>query len=177
MLFSGKLSSRKGPDLLIEAIKSLDCDLLNRTVVVFLGSGEMEDALTTTTASTPQVSTRFVGFKNQSRLSSYYHAADLMVLPSRHSETWGLVVNEALHHGVPCVVSEAVGCAPDLVEPGRTGEIAETGSVGSLAAALRRGLNLVGRAEIREECRSRVSGYTVEKAAEGIARAYRAVVN
>jgi len=177
MLFSGKLSSRKGPDLLIEAIKSLDRELLNRTVVVFLGSGEMESTLKTTTASTPPVSTRFVGFQNQSRLSSYYHAADLMVLPSRHSETWGLVVNEALHHGVPCVVSEAVGCAPDLVEPGQTGEIAETGSVGSLAAALRRGLDLMGRAETRQECRRRVSGYTVEKAAEGIARAYWAVVN
>jgi glycosyltransferase involved in cell wall biosynthesis len=177
MLFSGKLSPRKGPDLLLEAVKSLDRDLLNRTVVVFLGSGEMESMLKTTTANAPAVSTRFVGFQNQSRLSHYYHAADLMVLPSRHSETWGLVVNEALHHGVPCVVSEAVGCTPDLVEPGRTGEIAETGSVGSLAAALRRGLDLVGRAEIRQECRRRVSGYTVEKAAEGIARAYWAVVN
>jgi hypothetical protein len=34
----------------------------------------------------------------------------------------------------------------------------------------------VGRAEIRERCRAKVSGYTVEKAAQGIAEAYRSVV-
>jgi glycosyltransferase involved in cell wall biosynthesis len=85
-------------------------------------------------------------------------------------------VNEALHHGVPCVVSESVGCAPDLVEPGVTGEIAATGSAESLAAAIARALLLVGRPEIREQCRDKVSGYTVQKAAQGIAQAYREVV-
>jgi glycosyltransferase involved in cell wall biosynthesis len=177
ILFSGKLSTRKGPDLVIEAVRLLDDDLQKRVVVVFLGSGEMESMLRTTAANVRPVTTRFVGFQNQSGLSPYYHAADLMVLPSRHSETWGLVVNEALHHGVPCIVSDAVGCAPDLVEPGRTGEIAETGSSVSLAAAVQRGLNLMGRPDIRDECRSRVSRYTVEKAAAGIAQAYWAVVN
>ncbi|MGA2742887.1 MAG: glycosyltransferase, partial [Bryobacteraceae bacterium] len=102
----------------------------------------------------------------------YYHAADLLVLPSLHSETWGLVVNEALHHGLPCVVSEAVGCAPDLIQPGVTGEIAATGSAESLTAAIVRALPIVGRAEVREWCRAKVSGYTVQQAAQGIAQAY-----
>ena len=97
------------------------------------------------------------------------------MLPSLHSETWGLVVNESLHHGLPCVVSEAVGCAPDLIEAGVTGEIAVTGSVASLVSAISRALALIGRPEIRETCREKVSGYTVEKAAEGIAKAYWAV--
>jgi len=62
------------------------------------------------------------------------------------------------------------------VQPGLTGEIAETGSVESLAAALRRAVVLVGPSEVRSRCRERVSGYTVEKAAEGIARAYWDVI-
>ena len=66
--------------------------------------------------------------------------------------------------------------APDLVEPGVTGEIAATGSAESLAAGIARALPLVGRAEIREQCRDKVSGYTVQKAAQGIAEAYAAVV-
>jgi glycosyltransferase involved in cell wall biosynthesis len=171
LLFSGKLTAGKGLNLLVKALKSLDREFRERTVVLFLGSGAMEETLKSLATTAPLVRTHFAGFQNQTHLSPYYHAADLLVLPS-HSETWGLVVNEALHHGVPCVVSEAVGCAPDLVEPGSTGEISETGSAESLAAALKRAFALVGRVEIRSRCRERVSGYTVEKAAEGIARAY-----
>jgi glycosyltransferase involved in cell wall biosynthesis len=135
----------------------------------------LQGALEQLAAGSPAIRARFTGFQNQTQLSPYYHAADLLALPSR-SETWGLVVNEALHHGVPCVVSEGVGCAPDLIEPGITGEIAATGSAESLAAAINRALALVGRPEIRERCCDKVSGYTVEKAAQGIAQAYREVV-
>jgi len=176
ILFSGKLSPRKAPDLLLRAVRSLPSEIRSRLAVVFLGSGELQSALEQMAAASPAVGARFLGFQNQTQLSPYYHAADLLALPSLYSETWGLVVNEALHHGLPCVVSDAVGCAPDLIEPGGTGEVAATGSVESLAAALHRALILVGRPDIRARCRERVSGYTVGKAAAGIAQAYWAVV-
>jgi glycosyltransferase involved in cell wall biosynthesis len=175
LLFSGKLSPRKGPDLLLRAIKELPPEMREYIVLVFLGSGKLREALDDLAQSPPLLKVHFLGFQNQTRLSQFYHAADLLVLPSLHAETWGLVVNEALHHGLPCVVSEAVGCAPDLVEPGVTGEIAATGSVASLASAIARALALIGRPEVRETCREKVSGYTVEMAAEGIAMAYWAV--
>lgn len=172
LLFSGKLSRRKGPDLLLSSAKLLPSSVRDRIVVVFLGSGAMQGELESFAKSDPGVAVRFVGFRNQTQLSPYYHAADLLVLPSRHSETWGLVVNEALHHGLPCVVSEAVGCAPDLIEPGVTGEVFETDSPQSLRGATLQALNLIGRPRIRECCRQKISRYTVEKAAEGIANAY-----
>lgn len=176
ILFSGKLSERKAPDLLLRAVRSLPPEIRGRITVAFMGSGELQGRLEQLAGASPKVGARFLGFQNQTQLSPYYQAADLLVLPSLHSETWGLVVNEALHHGVPCVVSEAVGCAPDLVEPSVTGEIAATASTESLAAAIERALVLVGRPEIRERCREKVSGYTVGKAAQGIAEAYWAVV-
>jgi glycosyltransferase involved in cell wall biosynthesis len=175
-LFSGKLAPRKGPELLIQAVRELPAAAREHVVVGWLGSGELKGALEALASRTPQVKVRFFGFQNQSTLSPYYHAADLLVLPSLHSETWGLVVNEALHHGVPCVVSDAVGCAPDLVKPGVTGEVFRTGSTGSLASALQRAMSLVGHPEVRQGCRDTVGGYTVDRAAEGIARAYRRVV-
>ena len=176
ILFSGKLSERKAPDLLLRAVRRLPSEIRSRIAVAFMGSGELQPALEQLGGHPPQIATRFLGFQNQTQLSPYYHAADLLVLPSLHSETWGLVVNEALHHGVPCVVSEAVGCAPDLIEVGITGEIAATGSAESLSAAIERALALAGRPETRARCRDKVSGYTVEKAAQGIAEAYWAVV-
>jgi glycosyltransferase involved in cell wall biosynthesis len=177
LLFSGKLSARKGPDILLLGVKSLPPEIRARIVVMFLGSGAMQPALEAVAKQTPEIEVRFLGFQNQRQLSPYYHSADLLVLPSRHSETWGLVVNEALHHGLPCVVSDAVGCAPDLIDSGRTGEPFEAGSADSLSAALLRSLGLTGRSDIRNFCRDKVGGYTVEKAAEGIAESYWDVVS
>lgn len=176
IVFSGKLSARKGPELLLRAIKKLPVETRDRIVVLYLGSGDRQEALETLARQAPAVTTHFLGFQNQTQLSRYYHAGDMLALPSVQSETWGLVVNDALHHGLPCVVSEAVGCAPDLVEPGVTGEVFATGSEESLAAAVDKLLPLTDRADTRAQCREKVSGYTVEKAAEGIARAFSAVV-
>ncbi len=152
-LFSGKLIPRKGPDLFLSALHQMPAQIRARSVAIFLGSGDGEHSLREQAVGQPGLQTRFLGFQNQSQLSAIYHAADAVVLPSRTSETWGLVINEGLHHGLPCVVSEAVGCAPDLVHPGRTGEICATGSVVAL-------------------CRAQVAPYSVEAAARGIAEAF-----
>lgn len=176
LLFSGKLSFRKGADLFLKAVKGLPLKITEDIEIVFLGSGELKDMLEGLAQTVPQLKVHFVGFKNQSQLSPYYHAADLLILPSRHSETWGLVVNEALQHGLPCVVSEAVGCAPDLIEPGVTGEICKVASIESMASAIQRALSLINRLDIRNECRRKVSGYSIEKAAEGIAKAYKSIL-
>jgi glycosyltransferase involved in cell wall biosynthesis len=175
VLFSGKLVLGKGPDLLLRALKQRPVPSPDGIVVLFLGSGELQVALGTLANDDVPLNVRFLGFQNQTQLSRYYHAADLLVLPS-YSETWGLVVNEALHHGLPCVVSEAVGCGPDLVLPGVTGEICQPGSAESLRAAIDRAFALVDRVEIRARCRATVGAYSLERAAEGIAAAYRAVV-
>lgn len=171
VLFSGKLVERKAPDMILLAIKALPADLRERMVAIFLGDGVWRDRLHRLAAADPPVMTRFVGFQPQRMLSRFYHAADALVLPSRMAETWGLVVNEALSHGLPCVVSDQVGCAPDLVRPGETGEIFTAGSSRELASALTRVMRLAGRT-IRDQCRSRVADYSLDSAAEGIAKAY-----
>jgi glycosyltransferase involved in cell wall biosynthesis len=177
VLFSGKLIPKKRPDLLLAAVRALAEKSANRLAVVFLGDGELRSALEAERRNLTGVAVLFVGFQNQRLLSPYYHAADLLVLPSQYSETWGLVVNEALAHGLPCVVSTAVGCAEDLVRPGHTGEIFPVGSVSGLSAALERASALAGRLDIRECCRAQVAGYSVDRAACGIAQAYRSVVD
>ncbi len=175
LLFSGKLVPRKGPELLARAVAGLPASVREHVALVFLGDGELRASLEVMARRLGLHKVCFLGFRNQTELSRYYHTADLLVLPSAHSETWGLVVNEALHHGVPCVVSKAVGCAPDLVEPGVTGEVCETGSTPSLTAALLRALAMVNRGDVRNACRARVADYSVERAARGIAEAYDAV--
>jgi glycosyltransferase involved in cell wall biosynthesis len=60
------------------------------------------------------------GFKQYSELPSYYGLAGAFVHAST-SEQWGLVVNEAMAAGLPVIVSDRCGCAPDLVADGVNG--------------------------------------------------------
>lgn len=175
ILYAGKLSARKGLALVIPAVRALPAAVRDRFVLVCLGDGDLHDEIASAAAADPAIPVRFLGFQNQRHLSRHYHAADLLILPSVRSETWGLVVNEALLHGLPCVVSDRVGCAPDLIVPGVTGNVFASGSAPALAASLEATLRLAGRAEIRDECRRKVAGYSVARAAQGIAEAFEAV--
>lgn len=173
ILFSGKLVERKDPLRIIEAARLLRDGA--KPVVVFVGSGKLRDDLELASSIDPPVDVRFVGFQNQRALSPFYHAADCLVLPSIRDETWGLVVNEALAHGLPCVVSDAVGCALDLIREGATGTIFEAGNTDDLAVALRRVLPLLNNTAVRTRCREIVEDYSVKIAARGIAAAFQQV--
>jgi len=172
LLFSGKLIPEKEPGLILRACRRLSDPLRRRVVLIWMGDGRLRTSLEADSAGAPAVESRFLGFKNQKEMSPVYHAADGLVLPSRR-ETWGLVVNEALQHGLPCAVSDGVGCAPDLVIPGRTGEIFPAGSADGLAAALTRLGSFREEAAARAVRRGTVEGYSLERAAEGIAEAVR----
>lgn len=173
LLFSGKLVPRKDPMCIIEAARLLARE--ERLVVVFLGSGALEPELRLAATIDPPVRARFVGFRNQRALSAYYHAADCLILPSVHDETWGLVVNEAQAHGLPCIVSDAVGCAPDLIQDSSNGAVFEHGNADDLAVAVRRTLPLLKNPAVRSRCREIVEAYSVTSAARGIAAAFEQV--
>ena len=60
------------------------------------------------------------GYMHYDVLPAYYGLAGTFILPSA-IEPWGLVVNEAMAAGLPVLVSDRCGCAPELVEEGRNG--------------------------------------------------------
>jgi len=79
---------------------------------------------------------KFIGFRNQTELPALYGLCDLFVLPSTE-ESFGLAVNEAMNAGVPVIVSDKVGCWPDLVKTGVNGAVFESRDVAALADALK----------------------------------------
>jgi 1,2-diacylglycerol 3-alpha-glucosyltransferase len=60
------------------------------------------------------------GFVQYHELPVYYALAHCFILCSI-SESWGLVVNEAMASGLPVLVSNRCGCAADLVKQGENG--------------------------------------------------------
>jgi glycosyltransferase involved in cell wall biosynthesis len=74
--------------------------------------------------------------EDRKRLAALYDEASVFCLPSR-AEPYGLVVAEAMAHGVPCVVTGAGGIA-HTVEHGETGLVVPREDAEALAAALLR---------------------------------------
>jgi glycosyltransferase involved in cell wall biosynthesis len=70
-------------------------------------------------------------------LQQLYADSDVLVLPSRY-EVWGLVINEALEHGLPVIATESVGAVDDLLVDGVNGYVTATGDVGELRDAMAR---------------------------------------
>jgi glycosyltransferase involved in cell wall biosynthesis len=103
--------------------------------LVIVGDGEERVALERQAAGLEGV--RFCGFRNQSELPRFFDMATVFVLPSRH-EPWGLIVNEVMNAGRAVVVSDEVGCQPDLVQDGVEGCVFPAGDVAALTDALRR---------------------------------------
>jgi len=168
-LFSGKLIPRKRPLLLAEAVRMIP--ERSRLRLIVLGDGPLRDALRGALSSCLGERLVMPGFVNQSRLGVYYRAADAFVLPSEY-ETWGLVVNEAMQFGLPVVVSDRVGCAEDLVVPGRTGFVFPSGEASHLARAIFALAADPDRArEMGADAREHVKGYSVAAAARGILEA------
>jgi glycosyltransferase involved in cell wall biosynthesis len=141
VLFAGKLISKKRPDLLLAAFLEA---AVPGAHLVLSGDGELVTALRL--AAQNHANVHFLPFANQSAMPARYLVGDVFALPSegRH-ETWGLAVNEAMHLGRPCLVSDHVGCHLDLITPAaplQTGWVFPAGNQTALASTLRSALAL-----------------------------------
>ena len=165
VLFSGKLIPKKAPDLILQAFSKLNAERRAATKIIFLGSGVMMDELKKE-AEQFSGSVIFAGFVNQRDLPGYYLAADMLILPSRRmGETWGLVVNEALHAGCGVIVSEAVGSHREFGTWERVRVIKE----GDAAACAKGIEELAMYPRSFDWCGKAMENYTVQAAAAAIA--------
>ena len=176
VLFAGKLIRQKQPRALLDAFLALN---LPDTALVFVGEGPEKPEMLARAASAPaETNLHFLPFANQSEMPSRYLLADLFVLPSRGGyETWGLAVNEAMHLGVPCLVSDQVGCQRDLVTDGETGWVFRADDVASLREKLSAALATLAAdpAPIRTAVSARIAAYTYAQASSGLLTALHSV--
>ncbi len=86
-----------------------------------MGSGPLEGEIRAAISRLPDPSqVRLDPFLQLEDLAIAYGQASSFVLASS-TDQWGLVVNEAMAAGLPCIVSSACGCAVDLIKHGVTG--------------------------------------------------------
>ena len=172
VLFAGKFTDVKRPVDFVEAVGAL-ARREGGVEGLMVGDGPLRAEVEAAIAGT-DAPVRLAGFLNQSEMPGAYAVADALALPSV-SETWGLVVNEAMACGLPVAVSDTVGCAPDLVDEGVTGTTYPAGGgVVGLAGALERLLPLVGDPAAHRALAKKTETYSLEQAVRGTVEAVRA---
>lgn len=171
MLFVGRIFERKRPWDMVTLHKKLAGHHGLHTIMV--GSGDQKDWIHKMVEDDSNF--HLVGQKNQIGTREFYHAADLLILPSEY-ETWGLVVNEAFASGLPALVTEDCGVAMDLVESGKTGYVYPTAKI-EVASVIVKWLieNPEKRLELAHNAHQRVlNQYNVEQFSRAMLGAFEA---
>ena len=133
-IYIGRLVPCKQVDKVIEAFKSLREKGVSAELHI-VGDGIERSRLQQIVDSAAIV---FHGRLYGEALVSELHKADCLVLYSSR-EPWGLVVNEALASGIPCIVSDAVGARFDLIEGDNpTGITIPSSNVEKLCGAMKK---------------------------------------
>ncbi|MDM7935837.1 MAG: glycosyltransferase [Cyanobium sp. CZS 48M] len=101
-----------------------------------IGTGPLEAEIRAAIAAVPDPCRVLLQpFQQIKQLSESYRVASAFVLAST-SDQWGLVVNEAMAAGLPCLVSSSCGCAADLIEHGLTGWCFDPADPAALTATM-----------------------------------------
>ena len=193
LLFAGKFIPKKRPADLIAAAHHARLRNTGRPLhLLFVGSGELGQELRAACRVVYDADAKaardsggrgegnlderpvasFTGFLNQTEISKAYVAADCLVLPSDHQETWGLVVNEAMASGLPCVVSDACGCGEDLIAPINAAFRFPLGQPEALAASI---LSLLEHAPAPDVWRKQVDKYDLSVSVNTVKHLYQSM--
>jgi len=174
-LYVGRLVRAKGIFELLDAYAKLDDEIRSQVGLVFVGDGPERAELMKRASRIVPGTICFPGFVQRDGLPELYALADASILPTR-SDTWGLVVNEAMACGLPVIVTSVAGCTADLVQDGWNGFVLSPGDPAQLAAAmtalaLDSGLRMVMGSRSTE----RVAAYSPEAWADGLVKAVERV--
>ena len=173
MLFVGRLVRYKGLDVLLRALPGLEV----RTVIA--GDGPLRGPLELMARQLGlEGRVQFAGRVSDEELLAWYHACDMLVLPSvSRQEAFGMVQLEAMLCGRPVVSTDLRTGVPWVNQHEQTGLVVRTGDVASLRGAIERLIrNPELRARLGDAGRARVLAmFTADRMCGATVSLYRDV--
>ena len=126
VLYFGRFSEEKGIGTLIKVCKELP-----NVQFIFAGTGPLEETVNGIK------NIKNVGFQKGEALEKLIREARFSIYPSEWYENCPYSVMESVLLGTP-VVGSKMGGIPELIEPGKTGELFEAGNVEELMKAIKK---------------------------------------
>ncbi|MFQ6135701.1 MAG: glycosyltransferase family 4 protein [Candidatus Hydrothermarchaeales archaeon] len=129
--FIGALVRQKGVDILIRAFKMVK-ERLPKAKLIIIGDGKERSSLEELAKDLRLEDVQFRGYYGE--LKGIFGESSLLVLPSRE-EGFGLVLLEAMNHGVPIIASR-IGGIKEIVQNGYNGILVQKENPGELSRAI-----------------------------------------
>jgi glycosyltransferase involved in cell wall biosynthesis len=171
VLFLGQLGSRKGVDVLLQAIRGLQGAGIRATYTL-AGDGSQDDYRESARLLPQPEAVVLPGWLSGSSKTEELERSDIFCLPSRE-EGVPIALLEAMSWGLACVATP-VGGIPSTIEDGKTGVLVSPGASDSLANALSALLSDSAlRRRLGDAARDRaIEGYALDVVVDRLARVY-----
>jgi glycosyltransferase involved in cell wall biosynthesis len=140
LLCIARLVPIKNIDNLLRAWEVIE-QKANNWKLNIIGDGTQLDSLTKLSADLNLKNVTFLGAVDNKNTPSYLFDSDGFILPSL-SETWGLVVNEAMAAGLPVLLSNKINAAHTLMKEGENGFGFDPLNINEIAEAVLKYTNL-----------------------------------
>ncbi len=109
ILYVSRIVRRKGPHLLVEALRYVRKRIPSVKLLI-VGEGSFEEYLRRRVYDLDlRKNVEFLGRVPDEELPKIYNSADIFVLPSVYGESFGIVILEAMSSGLPVIVSNVGG--------------------------------------------------------------------
>lgn len=164
-IFVGRISQEKNVGLLVRAFQSLR-DPGREWGLIIVGNGKEDENVMRQISQNPAGIYKYdsVGWKV---IPEFFSKADCLVLPSS-SEPWGLVVNEAMICGLTAIVTEACGCAGDLIHG--NGYTVKPNAQADLQNAMQKIIDTPDLDALKSRSREIIKSFSVDRVAKEYVR-------
>jgi len=157
----GQFIPRKGFELLIQSAGKMSKDY-----GVFVIGGKPSKEYLDIQKECDATNVHFIDFMEKEQLKRYYLAADLFVFPTKE-DIWGLVLNEAMSFGLPCVASIYANASRELIDDGLSGYLIDPFDVKDMYIKMETLLsNDAFRIQMGQRAFEKMRDYTMEKMAK-----------
>lgn len=162
ILYVGGVNVMKGIPYAIQAVEALEADDIRLTLV-----GNVQEVVREMAKEDSRIV--FRGYIPHTELYTEYQKADVFVFPSL-SDGFGYAPLEAMHYGVPCIVTETSGIS-DIITDGEDGFIIKAESSDAIKEKIKWCYENRDKVEImREKAELKANYYSDEEYANGIGR-------